>query len=782
MMRTRSALLFLLSSLCPLCLCGESRPENWVHWRGPAQDGTSADTDLPENFKITPGEGSNLVWHQPYGCRSTPLVLNDRVYVINAAGEGEKAGERVMCFDAATGKVRWEYKFDVFHADIVYNRLGWTNLTADPATGNVYAHATSGVLFCFDPNGKVAWQRSLTEEFGRISGYGGRLTTPIFDSGLVILGLSNSSWGDQARGLNRFAAFDGKTGRVVWWSEPAGPPPRTYYSSPVIATINGVRTLVCGTADGQVVGLKVNTGEKLWGHTVTTDAVNCTPIVDGTRVYVTHGSGNPDTNALGRIVCLDAGQVHDGQPKVVWEYKSEPEVIKAEYTTPVLHDGKLYVCSDSARIYCFDAATGKRLWRRPFEYGRLARGSAVWADGKLYVFNVNADFHIIKPTDKGAEDLFTIHFRSKTPGFVETNGTPAVANGCVYLATLDDIYCVSKTGYRRDPNAAGAAAAGAAAPPATDTKVTHIQVEPADVLLHPGDKAGFKVRGFNANGEFVKEVPGAWTLPAPTPPPPPPGAKPAAPGAGPPPLRGTITPAGELTVDAKVPAQQGYVEAAADGLKSRARVRVAPTLPYKQDFERVPVGAVPAGWVNAAGKYAVVDQSGNKVLKKLAESSNPAFSKANAYITAPNASDYTIQADVSATRVRGGLPDAGLVANRYSLVLRGGTGELRIVAWEALPRLQKDIPFPWKEGVWYTMKFTVEAHGDTAKVRGKVWPRGEKEPDAWTIEVEDPFPNREGSAALYGYSSNVLEGEHGSEAFFDNVTITPNKPNRVSRE
>jgi outer membrane protein assembly factor BamB len=774
MMKPPTALLFLLTSLCPLYVCGKSTAEDWIHWRGPAQDGSSAEKDLPDNFKLAGGVGSNLLWQQPYGCRSTPLVMNDRVYIINAVGEGVKEGERVMCFDAATGKVLWEQKFNVFHADIVSNRLGWTNLTADPATGYVYAHATSGMLFCFNRDGKIVWSRSLTEEYGRISGYGGRLTTPIFDSGLVIVGMSNASWGDQARGLNRFVAFDGKTGQVAWWSEPVGPPPRTYYSSPVVATINGVRTLVSGCSEGSVVGLKVATGEKLWAYPVTAEAVNCTPIVDGTRVYVTHGASNTDTNVPGRVVCFDAGQLTNGKPKLVWEYKSTPRVIKAEYTTPVLHDGKLYVCEDGASIYCFDAATGKQLWREPFKYGRLARGSAVWADGKIYVFDVNGNFHIIKPTDSGAEDLFTIHFRSKTPGFVETNGTPAVANGCVYLATLEDFYCISKTGYRK---AAGKPALAVTGPTqAADAKVTHLQVEPADVLLHPSGKAAFKVRGFNARGEFVKELPATWGLPAPTPPPPPPGSPPPAPGPGPPPLRGEVSPAGELTVDAKVPAQQGYVEAAAEGLKSRARVRVAPILPYKQDFEKVPVGAPPAGWVNAAGRFVVVEHDGSKVLKKQAENSNPFFSKANAYITAPTTTDYTIAADVSATQVRGGLPDAGVVANRYSLVLRGQTGELRLVSWEARPRLQKEVPFPWKPGVWYRMKLTVEVAGDTAKVRGKVWERGQPEPAAWTVEVDDPFPDREGSAALYGYSSNILEGEAGAEAFFDNVSITPNKP------
>src|SRR5205823_3641364 len=80
-----------LASLCALCLCGEASAADWVHWRGPDQNGSSPETDLPDKFdpRAAPGTpGSNLLWKQPYGCRSTPLVLKGRLYIINAAGEG----------------------------------------------------------------------------------------------------------------------------------------------------------------------------------------------------------------------------------------------------------------------------------------------------------------------------------------------------------------------------------------------------------------------------------------------------------------------------------------------------------------------------------------------------------------------------------------------------------------------------------------------------------------------------------------------------------------------
>src|SRR5262245_4162335 len=105
-------------------VCAVAQGDDWVHWRGPKQCGVSSDTGLPDKFSPDPGAANNnLIWVQPYGCRSTPVVMNDRVYFIGSAGEGLNEGERVVCLDASTGSKIWEDKFNVFHTDIVSNRL-----------------------------------------------------------------------------------------------------------------------------------------------------------------------------------------------------------------------------------------------------------------------------------------------------------------------------------------------------------------------------------------------------------------------------------------------------------------------------------------------------------------------------------------------------------------------------------------------------------------------------------------------------------------------------------
>ncbi len=738
-----------------------ARAGDWTSWRGPAQSGYAADTDLPDKFSLDPTDPkSNLVWKQPYGCRSTPIVMSGKVYIINSEGAGASEGERVMAFDANTGKVAWEYKFPVFHCDIVSSRVGWANVAGDPQTGNVYAHGVQGFFFCLDgKSGQPIWQRSLTEEYGRVTGYGGRIVSPTVVGDLVVVGIINGSWGDQGRGANRFVAFDKKTGAVRWWSSPCDAMKGTYYSNPVVAYIGSEQLLISGASDGSVLALQVNTGIKAWSYQLGANVINTSPVVEGELVYIGHGEENVDVAQQGRIVCVNAAEIENSKPKLVWEEVG----VKAGLASMAIHDGKLYVPDDGATMHCYDAATGKKLWKH--KYGRVSRGAPVFADGKLYVAEVNAKFHILQPSETGCKELYAQPFFSKDGSMVETNGTPAIANGRIYFATRDEIYCVGKPGRKlavaSQPlmTIGSSFGGGAGAPDAA-------AIFPADVVLKPGESVDFKVRLYDVDGVFIREEKNVeWILP--TPPKSPTGYQP-------PPLRAEVKD-GKLTMAKEVPGQQGYVDAKFGRLTARARVRVAPQLPYILDLAKVPLGATPGGWVNCQGKYVVVEKDGRKLLKKNADNPAPPVARCNAYITMPDATGYTIQADVMGTYVNLNLPDHGIINERYTMQLAGNKQQLRITSWEALPRLDKTIEFPWKADTWYSMKLIVEQNDGKAWIRGKVWPQGQAEPTAWTIEIEDPRPNGNGSPAIYAYATGILPDKPGAESFFDNIKVTPNK-------
>jgi outer membrane protein assembly factor BamB len=768
-------MLVRLTWSCLLCtLLASTATADWTHWRGPAQNGTAPDTNLPGEWSP---KGKNLLWKQPYSCRSTPIVSRGKVYIIGSVGEKETEGERVACFDASTGEKKWEYRFNVFLADIVTSRVGWANLTADPETGNVYAHGVQGLFFCFSEDGKVLWQKSLTEEYGRVSGYGGRISSPVVFGDLVIIHNINASWGDQGRGAHRFLAMDKKTGAVRWWSE-AGPSAGTNYSVPIEAHVNGQHLLICGGSDGKLHAMQLATGKKVWSYPVSLRALNVSPVLDGTKVYIAHSEENLDTNQQAAVVCVDAAKVENGQPKLVWRRIGIP----VGYASLIIHNKRLYACDNSAKMHCLNADTGETIWE--FRYGRNAKGSPVWADGKIYVAEVNAKYHILQPGDTNCKRLNTVQFLRPDGLVIEVNGSPAVSDGKVYLCTADELYCIGFPAKKSssEMEAVVFAGGGGDEPPPSAAQAL---LDPADTVIHPGETASFKVRLYDADGHELKpsSVQVTWGLPAI---PPPPNAPPNSPTL--PALKGTISPEGQFTAE-KGPSQAGVVEAKikVDGkeLVARARVRVAPVLPLHLDFEKIPEGRIPGGWINAAGKFQVVKlPEGGQGLKKLANNPFPTVARSNAYIGMPDLKDYTITCDIlghsKVEDVNGRqilhLPDMGVINCRYELALDGGKQELWLRTWAANLRINKTIPYKWEAGKWYRFKLEVVQQGDKAVARGKVWLRDQPEPPDWTLVAEDPSPNREGSPGLYTYGRGIpTDGKGvGTEIFFDNLHIVPN--------
>src|SRR5262249_16896583 len=151
-----------------------------------------------------------------------------------------------------------------------------------------------------------------------------------------------------------------------------------------------------------------------------------------------------------------------------------------------------------------------KVWN--YRYGRNAKGSPVWADDKIYLGDVNSKFHILKPGPKKCAHLHEQFFPATGGTDVELNGSPAVAGGRVYFLTSDELYCI---GLRT------AKARAAPLPPLPEEKrdpakkATHLQVLPADVVLHPGDGIEFKVRAFDKYGQLIGETRGEWSLPTP---------------------------------------------------------------------------------------------------------------------------------------------------------------------------------------------------------------------------------------------------------------------------
>src|SRR6195256_5498908 len=275
---------------------------DWPEARGPNRDGVSTETGLPEKWALN---GQNFLWRAPYGGRAAPIVVGNHVCVQNPAGSGPTLQERVMCLDADTGKVVWEYKFNIFQSDIPAHRVGGASPAADPETGNIYALSGGAEAIALSKDGKLLWSRSLGEEWAAFTTHGGRTMSPLVDGDLVIVSATISSWGTQANRAQRFVALDKRTGDIVWVATPGGRPYDTAYPLPIIATINGTRMYITGNGDGGFQAIKPQTGERVWNYTLSKRAINTGAVVKGTTVIVSHGDENLDTGDLGMIGAID---------------------------------------------------------------------------------------------------------------------------------------------------------------------------------------------------------------------------------------------------------------------------------------------------------------------------------------------------------------------------------------------------------------------------------------------------------------------------------------------
>ncbi|MBA3440137.1 MAG: pyrrolo-quinoline quinone, partial [Pyrinomonadaceae bacterium] len=140
----RSKHLMLLLLIAFLILSTNNLPaSDWTDWRGPARDGSSPEKNLPSRWSPS---GENLAWKAPYGGRSAPIVMGDRLFLQNPVGRGETLQERVICLNADTGKLLWEYRFNVYLSDVPPHRIGWASPVGDPASGNIYVFGGGGTL------------------------------------------------------------------------------------------------------------------------------------------------------------------------------------------------------------------------------------------------------------------------------------------------------------------------------------------------------------------------------------------------------------------------------------------------------------------------------------------------------------------------------------------------------------------------------------------------------------------------------------------------------------
>jgi hypothetical protein len=306
---------------------------------------------------------------------------------------------------------------------------------------------------------------------------------------------------------------------------------------------------------------------------------------------------------------------------------------------------------------------------------------------------------------------------------------------------METLYAIGKR-VASKPSAAPARAAAAAAP----GPVATVQVFPYDVMLAPGATQAYRLRLFDARGALVREEPAGaatWAVEQ---------------------VRGTMA-KGVFTAGEGNSA--GFLKATVGGATGQARVRVIAPLPWSYDFEEATDENPPAWWAGAPTKLFQRNVEGlGRVLVRPRDET--VGRRAKVLMGPADWSGYTVEVDVRGREQRRQRGDAGVINQRYALVLFGNGQKLELHPWQAADEMTVRIPFKWDVDTWYRMKLRVDTQTDgTTLVRGKVWKTGDPEPSAWTIEKKDTIPHRSGSPGLYG--------DGISEMYFDNLRVYRNQ-------
>lgn len=714
----------------------------WTFWRGPFQNGVSPDTGLVSSWSR---EGNNLIWRRDFTGRSTPVVFDGRVCANGRAGEGDLRQEVVACWDAENGDPLWERRFTVYHTAVPWSRVGWSSLTADSETGNVYALNVDGELTALDRQGKTVWSWRLGQDFGRASGYGGRTTTPLIDEDRLILHVIGSGWGPtRGPAADRTYAFDKRTGEIQWVSPGVPPDDMNTQSSPTVAVIGGQRLVILGYSGGSIQALKARTGEPVWEFKLSLRHINTGVVVDGTTVYANHSEENLEEATMGRVVAIDGtGTGNVTKTHELWRV----DQLTAGFSSPLLHEGLLYVTDNAANLHAYDAKTGAELWS--YNLGTVGKASPVWADGKIFANETNGKVHILKPSREGVGTLDS-DFIPMPAGdrHAEIYGSPAIAYGRIYFTTEEGIYCVGDGSkpFKTEP---GPPVTLAEEPPAQGAKPAVLRVVPFMTIKKPGESQSFKVRAYDDKGRPLGEVTPEWTV------------------AG---LPGRVSADGTLSLDAQSAGVKiGSVKASFGGLSAEGWVRVGGPLPWNEDFESYEIDKFPTSWMGVGRTGRVREIDGSKVLNFFDPPTG--LPRATALMGPDFYSGYTVQADVKGSQKGRKRPDVGLVNSGYTLELQGAHQKIFVSSWISELRATQSLPFTWDMESWYTLKLRVETVDDgkggrKSLVRGKAWKRGETEPAEWTLTAEDPLPIPNGAPGVYAFSP--------VDCYVDNLQVFPN--------
>jgi outer membrane protein assembly factor BamB len=462
----------------------------WPQFRGPEGLGSPADgARLPVHF----GPATNVLWKTalPAG-NSSPAVWGDRIFL--TAFDKSRRTLETICLDRRTGGILWRRAVPPVAKIETSEHPTNGPATPTPVTDGrfVYVYFGSYGLLAYDFEGKERWHKSLRPP-GTMFGSG---SSPIVAGDLLLLtcqgkeacllavdrrtgatvwkrdhlrygagyatplvrhdGSSTEIVLVQPRGL---AAYNLKDGAELWW---LGGLMGGGIPSPALG--DGLLFAVAhfpGTDPDDRMQFP-SFDELLKKYDANRDGLLGEKEVPRDLVFYDRGSPDPKDNItmedmfgfidknrdgqISRQEWADAvvqfgkmesalvafrpgGKGEIGAERRLWKEKHAlPEV-----PSPLYYQGRLYLVKNGGLASCFEAATGKLLYRQRLGTGGFFYASPVAGDGRVYAASFNGVVVVFQAGDK-CRVLARNHLNESIVA------TPALADGKLYVRTEGHLY------------------------------------------------------------------------------------------------------------------------------------------------------------------------------------------------------------------------------------------------------------------------------------------------------------------------------------------------------
>jgi len=350
-------------------------PAEWPGFRGANRDSIIHGVQIKTDWSTSPPVE---IWRRPIGPGwSSFAVHGDLLYTQEQRGDDEV----VSCYRVSTGEPVWRHRDPIRF----YESNGGAGPRATPtlSRGRVYTLGATALLNALDAaTGKVVWSHNAATDTGRKTPEWGFTSSPLVVDDIVIVAVSGT-----------LAAYDAATGKPRW----VGPQHGGSYSSPQLATIDGVAQILLLSAPG-VVSVSPADGKLLWEHTWEGGAIVQPALMADGGILINAMS------AMGGIATRRLA-VARGTGGWTVEERWTSNGLKPYYSDFVVHKGHAYGF-DGSILACIDLEDGKRKWKG----GRYGTGQLVLLADQdvLLVTSEDGELALVKATPDQFTELARI--------------------------------------------------------------------------------------------------------------------------------------------------------------------------------------------------------------------------------------------------------------------------------------------------------------------------------------------------------------------------------------